>query len=285
LFKNHKINKIGFHFDSVTSKWISNYDKLTTENIFSKISDLLQSKIINNATARNVSIDTILVKEYPELENIIKPYNPQTEANIIDIADKQVQRTITPRNSQIENSGEEGEELEDNKSEELNKNTLRINSKSTSRNYLIPKSCRIQINKPLKLNNIYRELRDNLLLDQSDKSVPNAVGVLFRVFLETSLDHYSQKKGRSFSKKERDNINTKIEFVIEELTNSGIESKKLENIKRVGSSAPEQSYLAIDNFHSYVHSTTTQPTSQELKGKWDNLQEFIEILWDEINKY
>ncbi len=50
--------------------------------------------------------------------------------------------------------------------------------KSTSRKYLIPMSCSLRISE-VKINNIYRELRENLLIDESNNAVPNAVGVLF----------------------------------------------------------------------------------------------------------
>ena len=61
------------------------------------------------------------------------------------------------------------------------------------------------------------------------------------------------------------------------------DKKKFNNINKVGSATGQNSYLSIENFHEYVHSTTTQPSSSELKSKWDNLQEFFEILWGDIN--
>ena len=67
-------------------------------------------------------------------------------------------------------------------------------SKSTNRNNLIPKNFTLII-KPKKINNIYFELKNCLYIgDNSDKSVPNAVGVLFRVFLEISIDEYMRKQ-------------------------------------------------------------------------------------------
>lgn len=153
--------------------------------------------------------------------------------------------------------------------------------KSTSRKYLIPMSCSLRIPE-VKINNIYRELRENLLIDESNNAVPNAVGVLFRVFLEICLDHYAKKNQKIFKKE--DTLSQKIPWVVKSLEDKGYDKKIFNNINKVGSAKKENTYLSIDNFHEYVHSTTTQPSTNELKLKWDNLQSFFEILWLDLNK-
>ena len=153
--------------------------------------------------------------------------------------------------------------------------------KSSLRNYLIPKTCVLQIQET-KINNIYCELKNDLLIDDSKNAVPNAVGVLFRVFLEISLDYYSKMNSHGFKK--NDTINQKISWVVKSLEDKKYDKNKFNNINKVGSSTGQKSYLSIENFHEYVHSTTTQPSSSELKSKWDNLQEFFEILWGDLNK-
>jgi hypothetical protein len=157
----------------------------------------------------------------------------------------------------------------------------RILPKSSSRKYLIPMSCVLRI-REVKINNIYRELRDNLLLDETNNAVPNAAGVLFRVFLEICLDHYAKMNQKIFKKD--DTISQKIPWVIKSLEEKGYDKKIFNNINKVGSARKEHTYLSIDNFHEYVHSTTTQPSSNELKTKWDNLQPFFETLWLDLNK-
>lgn len=152
--------------------------------------------------------------------------------------------------------------------------------KSTSRKYLIPKSCILSIEEP-KINNIYHELRKNLLLDESNHSVPNAVGVLFRVFIEISLDYYARKNQNIFGKNAK--ISTKITWVVNHLKCKGYEEGKFKVINTVGSASGLISYLSIENFHEYVHSSTTQPSPVDLKTKWDNLQWFFETLWHELN--
>ena len=153
--------------------------------------------------------------------------------------------------------------------------------KSTSRKYLIPMSCTLRIAEP-KINNIYRELRENLLIDETNSSVPNAVGVLFRVFLEISLDQYAKMNQKIFKKD--DTISLKIPWVVKTLEDKGYDKKIFNNINKVGSAKKENTYLSIGNFHEYVHSTTTQPSSNELKTKWDNVQTFFETLWLDLNK-
>lgn len=159
------------------------------------------------------------------------------------------------------------------------KSTQKVNPKSFTRNYLIPKSCRLNINPP-KINNIYRELREDLLLSDSPKSVPNATGVLFRVFLEVSLDYYAKMNSHNFKKD--DKFTVKIPWVVKHLKEKGHDEEIFKNITKVGSASSQKSYLSIVNFHEYVHSTTTQPSSNELKAKWDNLEEFFVTLWESL---
>ena len=152
----------------------------------------------------------------------------------------------------------------------------KILPKSTMRSYLIPSSCRFSISET-KINNIYSELRNDLLLDDSPKAVPNAVGVLFRVFLEISIDYYLEKEGVTLSNDTK--LAGKITKCCELLEKKGIASKKqLANIRKVATD--KNHILCIQNFHDYLHSYKTQPSSSDLKLKWDNLEEFFQILWD-----
>lgn len=158
----------------------------------------------------------------------------------------------------------------------------RVFPKSTTRPHLIPKDCVLRI-KPQKINNIYRELRDDLILDNTPRATPNAVGVLFRVFLEVSLDYFAEKIcGKKF--KSDETINQKINFVTGCMEGNKLATgTQLKNISAT-SSARMTDILHIQRFHEYVHSATVQPDSSTLKAKWDRLQEFFEILWGELEK-
>jgi hypothetical protein len=152
----------------------------------------------------------------------------------------------------------------------------RILPKSTNRSFLIPGSCKLCINET-KINNIYCELRNDLLLDDSPKAVPNAVGVLFRVFLEISIDYFLEKEGLNVPKKTT--LSGKITRCCEIMEKKDLANKKqLNNIRKVATD--HNNILGIQNFHDYLHSYRTQPTSSDLKLKWDNLEEFFQILWD-----
>ncbi|MBI2075677.1 MAG: hypothetical protein HYT72_00325 [Candidatus Aenigmarchaeota archaeon] len=150
--------------------------------------------------------------------------------------------------------------------------------RSGSRNFLIPASCILQIYES-RINNIYHELR-SLPLDVGT----NAVAVLFRVFLETGLDHYAEKFGFAFGT----NFGTKIKLagkitkITDDLEKRGYKKTQLNNIRSV--TRKGNAILSIDYFHEYVHSFKNNPTPIDLIYKWDNLQEFFEILWEEISK-
>lgn len=148
------------------------------------------------------------------------------------------------------------------------------NPKSSSRNYLIPQTCTLQINNT-RINDIYHELKNDLLLDDTRKSVPNAVGVLFRVFLETTIDYSLEKIG--VIPKDDVKLAGKVTIIADYMENNGIATKsQLKNIRNVA--IAKNTILSINNFHDYVHSFETEPTSSDLKAKWNNLQEFFELL-------
>jgi hypothetical protein len=167
------------------------------------------------------------------------------------------------------------EDLFGKETTQITSKSIRGFSKSFSRDHLIPKSCIFKIPE-VKINNIYRELRDDLILDDSKKAVPNAVGVLFRVFLEISIDYFLEKEGIT-SKKDA-TLSSKITKASDIMDSKNIaKSQQLSNIRKVATD--KNNLLSINYFHEYVHSYRSQPSSNDLKLKWDNLQEFFELLW------
>lgn len=160
-------------------------------------------------------------------------------------------------------------------SSSITNNKQRVLPKSIDRSYLIPSSCRLSILEP-KINNIYRELREGLLIDNSTNTVPNAVGILFRVFIEISIDCFLEKKGVTLKKDVK--LSGKINKCCDMMESEQIASNaQLHNIRKVAENSND--ILNINNFHDYVHSMTRQPLPNDLKLKWDNLQEFFQILW------
>ncbi|MFT7088213.1 MAG: hypothetical protein ACJAZX_001668 [Rickettsiales bacterium] len=166
----------------------------------------------------------------------------------------------------------------DKKITESSKNiypTLRSIPPSTARSYLIPRDCVLKIGEN-RINNIYNELKNKLDINL----VPNAVGVLFRVFLEVSLDYYAKYNGFEFAKDVT--ISQKISKITQEMLKREIANQsQLKNIGKVATK--DNGILSIDSFHGYLHCFETHPSPDDLKIKWDSLRVFFTILWGSIN--
>lgn len=259
-----KVSTINRILSNPESRSILGIDvKKGTIEFVDKKSDVIKntSKLFDKVIKEDVKVDEVYSKEksIAFMNDLFSEKNKKSETELID-------KTLIETKDAVSNIS-----------------SRKSSPKTTSRTYLIPNSCIIEIDntKAPKINNIYRELKNDLLLDDSLKAVPNAAGVLFRVFLEVSLDYYAEKNG-GYHFKQNDTINTKITWVVSNMTTKGYDSKIFNNINKVGSSAKNQSYLSIEHFHEYVHSSTVQPTSGELKAKWDNLQVFFVTLWESL---
>lgn len=145
---------------------------------------------------------------------------------------------------------------------------------STKRKTLIPKSCIIHINQ-VRINHIYRELKD---LDI--ETYTNAVAVLFRVFIELTLDEFIENnKINNITK--NDKLIKKVQTVSEYLKNNQhLDKHELKPIQ-VSVSDPNN-ILSIDSFNSYVHNKYFQPIPRDLKVSWDNIEIFVKKIWDLI---
>lgn len=254
--QNPAWSTFGFNLDD--NGELQTKDKEFDEKLKVIIFDVLQKGKFNNKLFSRLNTK--------EIESYLKQITKEDYKRVADEIKKQTKTDLFGKEST---------------SVQKNNGANRSIPKSSLRNYLIPKTCVLQIQET-KINNIYCELKNDLLIDDSKNAVPNAVGVLFRVFLEISLDYYAKMNSHGFKK--NDTINQKISWVVKSLESKNYDKNKFNNINKVGSSTGQKSYLSIENFHEYVHSTTTQPSSSELKSKWDNLQEFFEILWGDLNK-
>lgn len=136
---------------------------------------------------------------------------------------------------------------------------------------LIPRGFIIKIDQP-RINEIYYELK-KLHIEQ----FVNAVSVLFRVFLELSLDAYIQRE--QLGTGERARLSNKLLDVANALKAQG----KLTNqqLKPVRRSAQKDTFLAstITTMHQYVHNPYFFPAPSDLRATWDSLQDFVEAIW------
>jgi hypothetical protein len=142
---------------------------------------------------------------------------------------------------------------------------------STSRKTLIPSKCVLKVKNAPRINKIYRELRD-LEIDFFE----NSGAVMFRVFLELSLEEYARRNQIPFDK------NTGLSAMLQKVANY-MKSNKLmtpNELKpiRVAYSSKD-SLFSSDTLHAYVHNPDFAPKSQDLKITWDGFEKFFMAMW------
>ena len=124
-----------------------------------------------------------------------------------------------------------------------------------------------------RLRDIERELQRLSL-----KQYPNAVIVLFRVFLELSADSYIEEHGL-------DGVNedSSLTHKLNKITDSLVTRKKLtrQQAKAARSAAQRDSYQSpsVTRLHQYLHNLYQYPSPEDLRAEWDNLQIWLQAVW------
>jgi len=144
------------------------------------------------------------------------------------------------------------------------------------RKALIPKDCRLNVTNA-KIEEISAELQALPLADY-----PHAISVLFRVFLETSVDEYLTRSGIAVIVKtaggDRDkSLSKKVEEATKHMIVSGTPKKHLDGILRAVSQ--KDNPLNADTLNGYVHNRFFSPAERDLRVAWDNAQPFFEKIW------
>ena len=143
---------------------------------------------------------------------------------------------------------------------------------SIKRKTLIPKNCILKID-IIRINEIYRELK-SLEVD----NFRNSVAVMFRVFLEISLDHFISDKGIP-SITIKDKLINKVQAAAKYFKdNKLLDQYELKPI--MTSISNPNSFLSVNTLNAYVHNLHFTPTSTDLKTTWDNIEVFIKKVWD-----
>jgi hypothetical protein len=154
----------------------------------------------------------------------------------------------------------------------------RTTVKPVERKKLIPKECKIKIPNP-KVNAIYHEL---LSIDITKHT--NAVAVLLRVFIELSVDTYLESHkmiSTPSAAKSPMNFQQKVNQVAQHLDSIKMaDSAICKGIK--ASIKDSNDILGIETWHAYVHNNRFSPKSDNLIITWDNIQDFMIILWGNI---
>ena len=158
---------------------------------------------------------------------------------------------------------------------------------SPERTTLIPGRFKIAIPQT-RINKIYHELQDL----KTDKFA-NCSAVMFRVFIELSVDDFAhrhrialktapkqkQTSAKSSQALTRDmSFRQKLETVADYLDINKICTKdELRGIRSL--IANRNHVLSVDSLNAYVHNKHYNPTPSDLKTTWDNVQVFVERLW------
>jgi hypothetical protein len=149
-------------------------------------------------------------------------------------------------------------------------------TRTYQRKALIPRDCSLSVSNH-KIAEIEKELRA-LVMEKN----PHAISVLFRVFLELSVDHYMDKKGLPSTTPtpngDKDKkLREKVKAVVDHLDKAGVPKKHLDGISK--GIDDKNSPLYVDTLHNYVHNRFFSPQERDLKVSWDNSQLFFESIW------
>lgn len=142
------------------------------------------------------------------------------------------------------------------------------------RDILIPNSCALKIKNP-KVNSIYYELKKLRV-----SKFTNANAVLFRVFIELSMDCYIEENRLTTATKDSTLFKKVAEVATHLETNKLADKHICKGIRNDTSN--KNDLLGIETWHAYVHNAMFSPTANNLITSWNNIQPFIEKVWENI---
>ncbi len=141
---------------------------------------------------------------------------------------------------------------------------------------LIPRDCKIDI-EDQRIANIFDELKKRLKVEEHT----NAVAVLFRVFVELSVDSYLERNKlfKNDNEKRNAKLRNKINQTRDHLVKNGrLKQKQKKSLQKLNH---QNSIFYVDTFNDYIHNQYTHPVAGNLKSIWDNLQALLEKIWEE----
>jgi len=145
---------------------------------------------------------------------------------------------------------------------------------ATARTRLIPGTFRMRIENA-RLNAIYSELK-HLNINNH----PNAVAVLFRVFIEGFADVYMKTAKLKLSTKKEKTLKKKLGLIVKDMKQKNLlDNQTAQPVSRL---TGKNSIGSIAEFNSYVHNMYYQPIADELKRTWDDISPFIKAFGGKV---
>lgn len=186
-----------------------------------------------------------------------------------------------PQEPDQSNGGAPGKDSSGQFGSGQNQAKTRARPSSKNRKYLFPWSLNITNS---RINEIYRDLRNVLLVEKC----PNSVAICFRVLIEVSCDNYTKRFENLSNKvlkvdngqnlKERDKLSHKVSAVATHLFNEDkISNHEMKSIRKRATS--NDTIGSIDHFNQFVHGSASSPIASELKDIAEEYKPFLEAIW------
>jgi len=146
---------------------------------------------------------------------------------------------------------------------------------ASDRNELIPKKTKLAIPpSAARVQLIFKELKTLKI-----ESYPNAVGVLFRVFIEFSVDFYVKKHLPSLNS--NDSLMKKVDETCKDMVSKNILTKYEVKPIQTAISTPH-SLFSMNTFNAYIHNPNMTPKKPDMIHTWNDFGVFLQKLWDNV---
>lgn len=132
-----------------------------------------------------------------------------------------------------------------------------------------------------KVNDIFVELK-KLDIERNR----HAISVLFRVFVEFSLEAFIEKhqiQGKiNNDGTNKDSLHDKLNLVVKKVEE--LRLLKKDGLAPIGTAmANKESLLGTATLNAYVHSRWMDPNPFDLKTTWNSVERFLECIWKSVN--
>ena len=209
------------------------------------------------------------------LKHVIDDLSSEDGTKVKDIYTKEQRREYAanlPQSIVVKRQAGKGRSIEDTaaKPKAQTKGTRKTKAIRHRAN-LIPRDCVLGITQP-RIRAIEEELR-SLAIDTHT----NAVSVLFRVFVELSVDVYIDAS--ALPQGPYDKLRHKLEAVLNDLlAHSKLTQQQASPVRKA---MAKTSYLSpsIDLMNDYIHNPNVFPAPGDLRAHWDSLQPFVVAMW------